>query len=227
MGTAADALRVAASQIGVTETPLRSNNTPYTQWYGMRGAWCSMFVGWVLAHSGTPQGSGKGFAWASSHRDWLASQGRVHSPSQAQPGDLCWFEWGTTPGGYDHVGIIERIEGSTVVTIEGNVQDRVQRLRRPKWSGILEVGRPAYSPSRPPVSQVHPVIRQGSRGAAVGELQHKLNKIAGAGLAVDGVFGPKTRTAVLNFQRFFGLAADGIVGPQTWGWIDALVAFAG
>ena len=34
---------------------------------------------------------------------------------------------------------------------------------------------------------------------------------------VDGTFGPKTKTAVEDYQQGEGLAVDGIVGPQTWG----------
>lgn len=63
-----------------------------------------------------------------------------------------------------------------------------------------------------------PVLRRGSQGAAVVELQVKLN---GAGatppLAVDGIFGPKTQAAVIAFQQAKKLQVDGIVGPQTWG----------
>jgi murein DD-endopeptidase MepM/ murein hydrolase activator NlpD len=33
--------------------------------------------------------------------------------------------------------------------------------------------------------------------------------------AIDGVAGPKTRRAVVRFQRRAGLAADGVVGPRT------------
>ncbi|HVM26700.1 MAG TPA: NlpC/P60 family protein [Mycobacteriales bacterium] len=56
-----------------------------------------------------------------------------------------------------------------------------------------------------------PTLRQGSRGAAVTELQRRLG-----GLAADGVFGPRTRSAVVAFQSSRGLAADGVVGPRTW-----------
>ena len=37
----------------------------------------------------------------------------------------------------------------------------------------------------------------------------------GYSVAVDGVIGPKTKTAIQAFQRGRGLAADGVVGPQT------------
>lgn len=40
---------------------------------------------------------------------------------------------------------------------------------------------------------------------------------AGASIAVDGIFGPITRKAVVAFQRAAHLASDGIVGTKTWG----------
>lgn len=51
-------------------------------------------------------------------------------------------------------------------------------------------------------------------GEDVRQLQHTL-QLAGLSLSVDGVFGPGTRQAVMQFQAWFGLTADGIVGPQT------------
>ena len=35
-------------------------------------------------------------------------------------------------------------------------------------------------------------------------------------VAVDGIFGPNTESAVKAFQQSKSLPADGIVGPQTW-----------
>jgi len=34
--------------------------------------------------------------------------------------------------------------------------------------------------------------------------------------AVDGIFGEKTRAAVIDFQASRGLSGDGIVGQNTW-----------
>jgi hypothetical protein len=67
----------------------------------------------------------------------------------------------------------------------------------------------------------HPTIRYGSRGTSVEEAQTKLNA-AGANppLAVDGIFGPLTRAAVVEFQTAHNLSPDGIVGPLTWGALD-------
>lgn len=51
---------------------------------------------------------------------------------------------------------------------------------------------------------------------AVLQLQKLLNEQMGAGLDIDGIFGPKTDRAVRNYQRSKGLQVDGIVGPKTW-----------
>ena len=60
-------------------------------------------------------------------------------------------------------------------------------------------------------------LSQGSVGPEVGSLQTELNRqlFPGPNLAVDGIFGSLTRSAVVAFQRQAGLASDGIVGPRT------------
>lgn len=59
-------------------------------------------------------------------------------------------------------------------------------------------------------------IRSGSGGAAVEELQKKLNALGFDCGSVDGKFGKKTLEAVKAFQTANGLNPDGIVGNATW-----------
>lgn len=47
------------------------------------------------------------------------------------------------------------------------------------------------------------------------DLQKKLNSLGFNAGKVDGVFGPSTRRAVIEFQKSKGLVADGIAGPMT------------
>jgi hypothetical protein len=46
-------------------------------------------------------------------------------------------------------------------------------------------------------------------------IQESLNRLIGAGLAVDRLLGPRTAAATRVFQVRRGLVADGIVGPAT------------
>jgi peptidoglycan L-alanyl-D-glutamate endopeptidase CwlK len=59
------------------------------------------------------------------------------------------------------------------------------------------------------------VVRQGSSGPAVRKLQRKLKKLGFNPGRLDGVFGRKTRAALIKFQKSRGLVADGIAGPWT------------
>ena len=53
-------------------------------------------------------------------------------------------------------------------------------------------------------------LKKGSTGEYVEQLQAIL------GITVDGDFGPKTETAVKDYQTQNGLKPDGIVGSKTW-----------
>jgi peptidoglycan hydrolase-like protein with peptidoglycan-binding domain len=58
-------------------------------------------------------------------------------------------------------------------------------------------------------------IVKGDTPANIKAVQNVLKKWGYYTGAVDGVFGPKTRQAVINFQKKNGLVADGIVGSKT------------
>jgi len=59
------------------------------------------------------------------------------------------------------------------------------------------------------------VLRRGSFGEAVGELQELLTT-KGYDISIDSDFGPATELAVMMFQKNNGLVVDGIVGRYTW-----------
>ncbi len=63
-------------------------------------------------------------------------------------------------------------------------------------------------------SQIGRLLALNSVGNDVALLQTLLNKVGNV-LKVDGIFGPKTLTAVEKYQGQNGLAVDGIVGPRT------------
>ena len=59
------------------------------------------------------------------------------------------------------------------------------------------------------------VLKNGSQGEAVKELQRFLNDKLNLGLAVDGALGPKTIAVIKQWQADNGLVADGLIGPAT------------
>lgn len=61
-----------------------------------------------------------------------------------------------------------------------------------------------------------PVIRKGDVSPATCAAQAALNYHGYGWINPDGVFGPATETAVINFQRKNGLDTDGVIGPNTW-----------
>lgn len=63
-----------------------------------------------------------------------------------------------------------------------------------------------------------PMLKLGARGSDVQRLQRLLNIHLDKDeqLKVDGIFGPKTRAAILEFQKEEDLRPDAIVGRDTW-----------
>jgi len=83
----------------------------------------------------------------------------------------------------------------------------------PRWSDFLDrikAGAKAPDKKPKPADNFSGLIKRGSKGEEVEKVQRALG-----GLAVDGVFGPKTEARVKAFQKAMGISADGIVGPET------------
>ena len=148
-----------------------------------------------------------------------------------QPGDQIFFTY--APGEYSHTGLVESVANGMVNTIEGNSSDQVARRSYPLSSGaIIGYGRPnwdavsgvsaadiAASAQAPSGSSGGSrILRRGSKGADVMEMQEKLLKL-GYDLGkygADGDFGNDTYNAVVLFQKEHGLSpVDGEVGNDT------------
>lgn len=74
-----------------------------------------------------------------------------------------------------------------------------------RWQAIPDVLAPSY-----------PKIGLGSRGAPVRAAQERLLALGFDPKGIDGIFGAGTRAAAIAFQFSAGLAQDGILGPKTW-----------
>ncbi|WP_338472634.1 peptidoglycan-binding protein [Niallia sp. XMNu-256] len=74
-----------------------------------------------------------------------------------------------------------------------------------------------YKVASSPVSTVEngSILKKGSRGSAVKELQQKLTTLGFSTKGIDGSFGPNTEQAVRQFQKARGLTVSGIVDNAT------------
>lgn len=130
------------------------------------------------------------------------------------PGDLIFFEWDGEYDDYDHVGIVESTDGSTVNTIEGNHDDCVDRYSYPIDSRyIAGYAKPKFrdEPPTPPSK------------SQIAEFQAWLNTFDNVSIAEDGVYGKYTKKAsVIALQTLLrdeydqDIDIDGVFGNETW-----------
>jgi tetratricopeptide (TPR) repeat protein len=98
-----------------------------------------------------------------------------------------------------------------------NAADTLPSTKAPPAGGAAPAGTGTLG------SGARPMLRTGSSGDSVIELQSLLNHTdeVNQSLHVDGQFGPLTLNAVRQFQAAHPpLVVDGVVGPLTWGALD-------
>ena len=148
-------------------------------WYPLAPgtAWCMAFQSMALTECGIPTR----FAWVSACFDEYRRQGRnSYDIRTAQPGDLVAFEWGSTPGGYDHVAMVIGLTESGAWTRNGNVNgSKVADLWFPfEGGGMAELARPPYQ---------NPTPQKGTEN-----MRTLLTKPDGNGIEFATVFGTLT-----------------------------------
>lgn len=132
----AQVLQIAAAQEqkGVREVPVNSNRGPEVDAYARRAgaplglAWCCSFVYWCFDEAANASGRANPmFKTAGCLAHWnnagkggarrIAAADAVANPSLVQPGMVFVMDYG---GGLGHTGLVERVEGGYITTIEGN-----------------------------------------------------------------------------------------------------------
>lgn len=237
----------AEEQIGYHEGDSNSNkyaDTPgLAEMYGWNPQgqpWCDVFVdagfiecfGVAAACAMTYQPMGAGSALCRQSAQYYKDAGAWSS--RPEVGDQVFFY---ASGDINHTGIVVRVVGGSVVTVEGNSSDQVaERCYSTSDSKIAGYGRPNWAavdgkdinvPTGEPVADYadeprhyelsFPYLSNGDTGDAVWVVQTLLQarNIYCGSYGADGDFGPGTEKGVRDFQRRHNLAVDGVVGPDT------------
>ncbi len=161
--SATDALKLAISQVGVTEDS-SGGGTKFQKWFvsspwAKRGVqrdggavgdyadanWCDMFVSWIGDQLGV-KGMGAD-AFTRTHAQWFKDQGRWgETPT---PGAVVFFSWAGSRSidAIDHVGmVIKDNHDGTIQTVEGNTDNSV-KVRTRDVSSVVGYGYPEYRPT--------------------------------------------------------------------------------
>ena len=121
-------VNLARNEIGVTESPPGSNDSPRIAQFRQAtagagvGPWCAYFVSWAAREAGAPIGDrGQGHGLVADVWSWGQRTGKsLPAGSTPQPGDLIVWP--------NHIGIVEAVlPDGRVQTIEGNSSDQVSR----------------------------------------------------------------------------------------------------
>jgi hypothetical protein len=144
------ALAEGIKWLGTKESPPNSNKVMFSDWYGLRGPWCAMFVTWCYTKAGSKVFDPKKARWA--YCPFMVNDARaqrnglvVVPVDKVQVGDIAMFDW-HGDGISDHVGIVETrpnkkgdfdcIEGNTS---RGNDSDGGQVMRRQRNKRQVQV----------------------------------------------------------------------------------------
>ncbi|WP_067183268.1 CHAP domain-containing protein [Microtetraspora niveoalba] len=140
-------LDLLRSQVGYSVQ--RNGHTKYGQWYNnvehdddySDQPWCDMFLSWGARQLGYDDWFGQ-FAWTVGHARWFKEQGAWGG--KPVPGALVFYDWnGTgTISGIDHVGIVTKVIGNRIQTIEGNIDGGQVKIKIRDQNSVVGYGYP-------------------------------------------------------------------------------------
>ena len=180
---------------------------------------CSGYVYNVLNGSGIKVGRTTAQGYYNTFKKYEVAKTSICS------GDLLFF--GKSKSSISHIAIAL----SSTEMIESIGTKKNTKTNKGKGVSISEITRRKdlvavcrfENVSRETFKVAKPVLRIGSRGIEVSNLQKCLNNVGGYGLVIDGQFGTKTCTAVKDFQLKYSLIRDGIYGLHTYSVMRTLI----
>ena len=137
----------------------------------------------------------------------IGSSGSEVREVQAKLKDLGYFNYSSITGYYGSItqDAVRKFQASKGIAQDGIVGNNTKKYLFGESSG-------SNSSTPAPTS----LLKKGSRGSAVTQLQQLLKDKGYLKGSVDGIFGNDTYSAVRSFQQAAGIAVDGIVGSRTW-----------
>lgn len=143
-------LKVAKKELGYTEKS--SGYTKFGDWYAKNvdaghnvyfksAPWCDMFISWAADQAGVVGSVGQ-FAATQAHAHWFKDQDAWGKTPE--PGAIVFFDWSGNKDidSISHVGIVLKVNGSTLTTIEANRHNEVKKGTR-DTSSVAGYGYPA------------------------------------------------------------------------------------
>ena len=188
--------------------------------------WCAIFATYNLRVCDVPTWVCPSFAGCGTINDnFITPNGFNRDPKTYTPlpGDLVFFKWTGSTNRFDHVGLVEKVVGNTLYTIEGNTRGGYSEcgVRHKSYdtssSVIVRYGAIPYE-SIETLENPFPVptaASKGTKGSAAYWLQFELKMIQKLDIAIDGAFGSATENALKTFQENNKLTADGILNEST------------
>ena len=130
-------LQIASGELGVREASGQNDGERVEQYLAYTGldkgyAWCAAFVSWSYGQAGfkQPRNPWSPALFPTARQYCRSDDCRLpETIRQIQPADVFGI-YGQRERRIIHVGLVQRLQGSYILTIEGNSEDRVQAKRR-------------------------------------------------------------------------------------------------
>lgn len=193
-------------------------------------AWCDVFVDWCFVQAyGVEaalkllcQSMGSAGAGCTQSSGYYQKKGRF-TKKNPKPGYQIFFG---SSGDVYHTGLVYKVDSSKVYAVEGNTSSAsgvvangggVFKKSYPlNYSKIYGYGIPDFDEFDEPAKETTQTAKDPDKIDTVADVQRWLNSAYNSALVVDGIYGAKTKAALVKvLQRAVGVSVDGVYGAKT------------